>query len=92
MIKSIAIKISGKVQGVYFRQSAKETADELGIKGFVRNEPDGSVYAEACGEENSLEKFIEWCRSGPERAAVTGINVSGIAPVIFSSFEIHRLP
>jgi acylphosphatase len=64
------IKIHGRVQGVFFRQSAREKAGELNISGFARNDPDGAVYIEAEGEENNLRKFLEWCRKGPAPASV----------------------
>ena len=51
MIKNVKIKIFGRVQGVWFRESAKKKAHELEINGWIRNEPDGSVYAEVDGEE-----------------------------------------
>ena len=67
----VALKLEGKVQGVGFRETTKYVADQSGIKGFIRNEPDGSVYVEAEAEEWELESFIEWCNDGPDRAAVT---------------------
>ncbi|HEY4497069.1 MAG TPA: acylphosphatase, partial [Candidatus Paceibacterota bacterium] len=67
------LKIYGNVQGVFFRQSAKIKADELGIKGFVKNEPDGSVYIEADGDGEAVERFIDWCRLGPDSANVDKI-------------------
>jgi acylphosphatase len=70
MKKHFTIKISGLVQGVFFRASTKENADRLGINGFVRNEPDTSVYIEAEGEEEALNEFIKWCHHGPPRADV----------------------
>ena len=73
MKKSVHIKISGKVQGVFFRQSTKEKADELGITGWVRNCGDGSVELEANGKESAMKKFIEWCHHGPERAVVSKV-------------------
>lgn len=70
MKKHITIKISGKVQGVFFRASTKEKADELGLKGLVRNERDGTVFIEAEGEEDVLSNFIFWCHRGPRLAKV----------------------
>lgn len=61
--------ISGRVQGVGFRFSTKQSADELGIKGIVRNEPDGTVYVEAAGSKDQLSQFIETLRKGPSPAA-----------------------
>jgi len=73
-MKRFAIRVTGKVQGVFFRQSTKEKADELGLCGFVRNEDDGSVYLEAEGEKAQLEKMIDWCRRGPSRARVDSVH------------------
>ena len=70
-----SIRISGKVQGVFFRASAKDKADELNLSGFVRNEPDGSVYIEAEGEQEKLDQFIAWCRKGPRMSRVDGCEV-----------------
>ncbi len=69
-IKHLSVKVFGRVQGVFFRHSAKQKAKELGIKGFVRNEPDGTVYIEAEGEEENLEQFLDWCHRGPFLAKV----------------------
>jgi acylphosphatase len=65
--KHINIKITGKVQGVTFRETTKYVADQSGIKGLVRNEKDGSVYIEAEAEEWILDSFIEWCNEGPDK-------------------------
>jgi acylphosphatase len=70
MRKHFNIRVAGRVQGVFFRASTKSAADRLNINGFVRNERDGSVYIEAEGEEDNLEKFIEWCKEGPSGAKV----------------------
>ena len=70
----VAIWIYGMVQGVFFRHSAKRTAEELGLAGFVRNEPDGSVYIEAEGEREVLDKFLDWCRKGPAYAKVERVD------------------
>lgn len=58
-IKHLNIKIYGQVQGVFFRASAKEEAEKLGVKIFPRNETDGSVFIEAEGEEEKLKKFVQ---------------------------------
>lgn len=67
----IDITIKGKVQGVAFRVIAKAVADQLGVKGYVRNEPNGDVLIEAEGDKLSLDMFLEWCNEGPEHATVT---------------------
>jgi len=59
----INVKIFGKVQGVGFRFSARAKAKELDIKGFVRNEANGTVYAEIEGERKKLRQFIDWCQN-----------------------------
>lgn len=69
------ITIYGQVQGVTFRYSAKEQADSLNIKGFVKNQSDGSVFIEAEGEKENLNQFATWCRSGPTFAKVEKIAV-----------------
>ncbi|HAV11046.1 MAG TPA: acylphosphatase [Candidatus Moranbacteria bacterium] len=69
-MKHLEIKIFGKVQGVFFRSSARQKAGELGLSGFAENLADGSVEIEAEGEEERLKEFLKWCHSGPERAEV----------------------
>ncbi len=64
-MKHLDIRVVGRVQGVGFRYSALKAAHAFGVSGFVRNEPDGSVYIEAEGKEQDLERFLEWCRRGP---------------------------
>ncbi len=67
------IRIYGQVQGVSFRFHAQEEACRKGIKGFVQNMNDGSVYIEAEADRNTLLEFLEWCGQGPESALVIGI-------------------
>jgi acylphosphatase len=69
------LKISGKVQGVFFRASAKEKADKLGLSGHARNLPDGGVEILIQGKEESIEEFIEWAKKGPELAEVEEANI-----------------
>jgi acylphosphatase len=89
-ITACIIKVSGKVQGVFYRASAKDQADALGILGFVRNEPDGSVYIEAEAEEAVMSRFIAWCRQGPRMAQVARCDVSEKEKIGFKHFEIRR--
>ena len=67
--------ISGKVQGVFFRSSTKEKAEELGLTGWVRNLYDGRVEAIFEGEKSSVEKMTEWCGRGPVHARVEEVKV-----------------
>lgn len=91
MKKHLDIRITGKVQGVWFRDSTKAVANQLGIYGFVRNEPDGSVYAEAEGEPVKLEAFLEWCYEGPELARVENVEVhERIVLEGFSDFVVRK--
>lgn len=70
------IRVTGRVQGVYYRASASAEAVRLGLHGFVRNEDDGSVYAEAEGPREALERFVAWCRRGPAHAQVSEVSVA----------------
>lgn len=63
--------ISGRVQGVWFRASAKEHADHLGVRGWAKNLSDGRVDVLACGDDEQLEAFYSWLKHGPELAVVT---------------------
>lgn len=67
------IKVTGRVQGVWYRKFAEEKANELGIKGWVKNTADGGVLLMAQGEEIELETFIDWLRIGPPLARVNKI-------------------
>lgn len=69
------VVISGKVQGVWFRQSTKDEADKLGVMGWCRNCPDGSVEAVFQGEKEAVQSIIDWCHEGPKMARVNQVNV-----------------
>ena len=70
MPSHIRLRITGRVQGVFYRQSTAEKARELGLKGFVMNMKDGSVVLEAAGDDVSLKALRLWCESGPPLAKV----------------------
>ena len=84
-----SIVVAGKVQGVYFRQSAREKAQESGITGFVKNQADGTVYIMATGTEERLESLLRWCRQGPPAAVVEAVTVERLPPQVFTSFIIR---
>lgn len=89
-MKRLAIQVSGKVQGVFYRASTEKKAKELGLTGFVRNEPDGSVYIEAQGEDSLLNQFVDWCRKGPDRARVDSVKLSEKEVLPEVDFSIQR--
>ena len=68
--------VSGRVQGVYFRDSCRSQAQRLGVRGWVRNRPDGTVEVVAEGPRDDVDQLLNWCRQGPSRAQVTGIVVA----------------
>ena len=89
-MKHINIQISGKVQGVFFRASTKAVADQMGIKGLVKNEKDGSVYIEAEGDAMSLSMFLEWCNDGPDKAIVENVTVADAELKNYRNFEVVK--
>ncbi|WP_131536308.1 acylphosphatase [Pedobacter nototheniae] len=89
-VKHINIVVSGKVQGVFFRASTKAVADQMGIKGFVKNEKDGSVYIEAEAEQFILDAFIDWCKEGPEKSKVENVEVTDGEFKNYRNFEVVK--
>lgn len=89
-MKTIRIKVHGKVQGVWYRKSTHDQAKLLEVNGWVKNEPDRTVLIEASGTAEALNEFINWCHQGPPLARVTKVEVSEIDAVDFDSFEIIR--
>jgi acylphosphatase len=89
--RSVQIKVYGIVQGVNYRTSTRAKAEELGVSGIVRNESDESVYIEATGSLEQIDKLIEWCRKGPSRSKVERVDVTECVRKDFNAFEIKRL-
>jgi len=75
----VHLLIHGRVQGVYYRASMLQEAQKLGLTGWVRNRPDGSVEAVAEGPRSQLEKLISWCWKGPPGAKVSRIDPQWLA-------------
>ncbi len=73
-MKSLKIKIYGKVQGVFFRANAQEKAQKLNLTGWAKNESDGTVLIEAQGEKEALEKFLKWCQEGSPYSKVEKVD------------------
>lgn len=69
-MKAVRFLVGGKVQGVWFRASARDRAVALGLRGFARNLPDGRVEVLAIGEEEPLEELAQWLHYGPPQARV----------------------
>jgi acylphosphatase len=83
--------VSGRVQGVFYRQSTADLARRLGLDGLVRNLPDGSVEVVAEGERAALEALLEACRRGPPAASVAGVEVAWGEPAgDLGPFEVRR--
>jgi acylphosphatase len=87
---TIHLLIKGKVQGVFYRASAKEIADKLALTGWVKNTPEGHVEVMVTGKEGSVQPFIEWCKKGPPRARVTDVVTNAVPDQTFNDFSIAR--
>lgn len=83
------VRISGRVQGVFFRDSLRQAAEAQAVRGWVRNEADGAVVALLEGEADPVEQVLEFCRTGPPRAQVQDVEVRPADPVGMSGFEIR---
>ena len=70
------LRITGVVQGVFYRDSARNRAIELNLKGYAKNMPDGSVESVVRGEKEDIEAYTEWCKEGPPSAKVESIELS----------------
>ena len=87
----VHVRISGRVQGVFFRASAETEAKRLGLTGWVRNRPDGSVELVAEGAKTRLDDLLAWCRHGPPRAEVEDVQAEwGTFTGEFPNFRTTR--
>jgi len=83
------VRITGRVQGVWFRQSTKQTAEHYGVRGWVSNRPDGSVAAVIEGDKDAVQAVVDWCKYGPELARVEDLQVNWTAAT--GEFERFRV-
>ena len=86
-MKAVQVRVTGRVQGVAFRWHAEQEARRLGVVGWVRNEPDGTVLLQAEGDEDAVRDLVAWCHHGPPSARVQDVAVRDAAPSGASSFE-----
>jgi acylphosphatase len=82
--------VSGRVQGVWYRESCRQEAERLGVAGWIRNNPDGSVELEAEGARAAVEELLAWARLGPPRAVVSTVRVDDLALQGESGFHVGR--
>jgi acylphosphatase len=82
------VVVSGRVQGVFFRDSCQRQAAAAGVYGWVRNTNGGDVEAVFEGEPDAVEKMVAWCRIGPSRATVTSVRVSEEEPEGLTNFRV----
>ena len=82
--------IKRKVQGVFYRVSAKKEAIRIGITGWVKNTPERHVEIIASGTEDQLQKFVEWCKNGPTEARVEKVITEEVVDQHFDEFKILR--
>ncbi len=83
------VVVHGHVQGVFFRDSARRLAGRHGVAGWIRNNPDGTVEAVLEGEEEAVERLVEFCRTGPRGAAVDRIEVKEEEPEGLAAFAVR---
>lgn len=90
MRSRVHVYISGRVQGVFFRDSTREKAREVGVNGWVRNMRDGRVEAVFEGDESKVDEMIQWCHEGPGSARVDQVELSKEEPKGEEGFSVKR--
>lgn len=86
----VIVCITGRVQGVHYRATAKRNARRLGLSGWARNEPDGSVTIDVEGDPAAVDMFLEWCAVGPPGAHVLAVETTVANPAGYEDFSIER--
>lgn len=84
------ITLKGRVQGVGFRFSAREQARKYGVKGYVKNLPNGNVEIKVSGPENKVQHYLRWCKEGPSHAYVEDMFVEDTEPENFETFDVKH--
>lgn len=86
--KAYQLHIEGRVQGVFFRASARDKAEKLGLTGVAKNELDGSITIEVEGEPKELREFIKWCREGSRDAEISRLDSKEVPVQHFVNFSV----
>ena len=89
-METVHLVISGKVQGVFFRETSRKLAEKLNITGWIKNNPDGKVEVLITGNEKDLDDFVSFCKKGPERAEVEEVKILKKQKMDFDKFEVIR--
>jgi acylphosphatase len=84
----VRVVVSGRVQGVFFRDSCREQARALGVGGWLSNRADGTVEGEFEGPGAAVDRLVAWCREGPARARVDAVDVTPVAAVGDARFRV----
>lgn len=90
MTVRVRMRISGRVQGVYYRDSCRQMAQRLGVDGWVRNRHDGTVEVVAEGSRDDVGALAAWCRQGPPRAVVDRVEFFDEEPEGLQGFRVTR--
>lgn len=87
---AVELRIHGRVQGVWFRESARRQAESLDLRGRVRNDPDGTVTITAEGPQDKIDALVEWCHEGPPLAKVERVERNVVEPRGWGGFDVLR--
>ena len=85
----VRVVVTGRVQGVWFRDSCRERARAAGVAGWVRNRGDGAVEAEFEGPAAAVDEVVTWCQTGPSRARVDNVEVAEISAIGEQNFRVR---
>lgn len=89
-MKHLDIIVKGKVQGVFYRKATKAVADQLGVRGFVKNEDNGDVFIAAEADNATMDMFLDWCHEGPEDARVSSVETNEGELKNYRNFEVVK--
>lgn len=87
--RAVRVVVHGHVQGVFFRDSLRQCADNNGVAGWARNRDDGAVETLLEGSPNAVETVLDFCREGPSRADVQDVEATDVSPEGLSGFQVH---
>ncbi|KAH9314342.1 hypothetical protein KI387_022969 [Taxus chinensis] len=86
--KTVNVRVKGVVQGVFYRKWTAENAQQLGLKGWVRNRRDGTVEAVISGDPKSVDDMLQRCKRGPPAAVVTGVDINPTQEAVGQTFDL----